>query len=66
MVTVCTVVNVPVVGEIVGVAAGGRLMVMVAEAVPLLANPVATAMALTVVVEATGIVAVYGVELIVG
>jgi hypothetical protein len=66
MVTVCAVAYVPPAGEITGVAAGGRLMVSTEVAVALLAYPLATAMALTVVVELIGIAAVYGVELIVG
>ena len=55
MVTVCGDVNVPVAGEITGVAAGGcELIVMTEVAVALWLKPDARAMALTVVVVLTG------------
>ena len=54
MVTVCGDVNVPVAGEITGVAAGAcELMVMIEIAVLLCVKPEAAAIAFTVVVLLT-------------
>ena len=53
MVTVCAVAYVPPAGEITGAAAGGRLTVRTEVATALLVNPLAAAMALTIVVELT-------------
>jgi len=59
MVTDCADVYVPAAGEKVGVGtAPARLMVYVAEATPLLASPVAIAMALRVSVDETVMVPV--------
>jgi hypothetical protein len=66
IVTVCADVNVPGVGENVGVAAGGRLSVYTPVAVALVAKFVAVAIALIVSVLFTAIGAVYRVELVVG
>ena len=65
-VTLCAAVNVPAPGENVGAAAGGRLMVNVPEATALVLNPLATAIALIVVVVPTLMAAVYFDEEVVG
>jgi hypothetical protein len=64
-VTDCVVVYVPAAGENVGVAAGG-VIVYAAVATALCEKPVASAMALTVVLELTVIGAVYFVDDVVG
>jgi hypothetical protein len=66
MFTVCGVVYVPVAGVIDGVAAVGMLSVITEVATLLFANPLATPIALTVVVVFAMNDPTYSVELVVG